>query len=162
MAPHSILLAFENSMDRGAWWARVHGVSHKEIYKIEQLSDWAQTYAWSVQFSSVVSDSLRPHESQHARPPVSITNSRNSLRFTSIESVINIAKILSFLLYNFAFLQAKYGISYCMTSLPSFVVQLLNFLSFRWQGKLFFSELRLFIAIFLNGHCILLSGICLF
>ena len=39
MAPHSILLAFENSMDRGAWGARVHGVSHKEIYKIEQLSD---------------------------------------------------------------------------------------------------------------------------
>ena len=41
----------------------------------------------SVQFSrSVVSDSLRPHESQHARPPV--TNSRNSLRLTSIESVM--------------------------------------------------------------------------
>ena len=44
-------------------------------------------YFSSVQFSrSVVSDSLRPHESQHARPPV--TNSRNSLRLTSIESVM--------------------------------------------------------------------------
>ena len=28
---------------------------------------WKHTH--SVQFSSVVSDSLRPHESQHARPP---------------------------------------------------------------------------------------------
>ena len=43
----------------------------------------------SVQFSrSVVSDSLQPHESQHARPPLSITNSRSSLRLTSIESVM--------------------------------------------------------------------------
>ena len=42
----------------------------------------------SVQFSrSVVSDSLRPHESQHARP-LSITNSWSSLRLTSIESVM--------------------------------------------------------------------------
>ena len=42
----------------------------------------------SVQFShSVVSDSLRPHESQHTRP-LSITNSRTSLRLTSIESMI--------------------------------------------------------------------------
>ena len=36
---------------------------------------------------SVVSDSLRPHESQHARLPLSITNSRSSLRLTSIKSV---------------------------------------------------------------------------
>ena len=42
----------------------------------------------SVQFSrSVVSDSLRPHESQHARP-LSITNSRSSLILTSVESVM--------------------------------------------------------------------------
>ena len=41
----------------------------------------------SVQFSrSVVSDSLRPHESQHAR--LSITNSRSSPRLTSIESLM--------------------------------------------------------------------------
>ena len=40
----------------------------------------------SVQFSrSVMSDSLRPHESQHARHP---TNSRSSLRLMSIESVM--------------------------------------------------------------------------
>ena len=42
----------------------------------------------SVQFSrSVVSDSLRPHELQHARS-LSITNSQSSLKLTSIESVL--------------------------------------------------------------------------
>ena len=42
----------------------------------------------SVQFScSVVSDSLRPHESKHT-DSLSITNSRSSLRLTSIESVM--------------------------------------------------------------------------
>ena len=43
----------------------------------------------SVQFSrSVVSNSLRPHELQHARPPLSITNSQSSLKLTSIKSVM--------------------------------------------------------------------------
>ena len=42
----------------------------------------------SVQFSlSVVSDSLRPHESQHTRP-LSITNSRSLPKLMSIESVM--------------------------------------------------------------------------
>ena len=51
----------ENSMDRGAWWATVYMVTKSQ----PRLSNLA-----SVQFSrSVVSDSLRPHESQHARPP---------------------------------------------------------------------------------------------
>jgi len=36
---------------------------------------------------SVMSDSLWPHESQHARPPCPSTNSQSSLRLTSIESV---------------------------------------------------------------------------
>ena len=45
-----------NPMDRERWWATVHGVSKSRTY--------------SFQFScSVVSDSLRPHESLHARPP---------------------------------------------------------------------------------------------
>ena len=35
-----------------------------------------------------MSDSLRPHESQHARPPLSITNSWSSLKLMSIESVM--------------------------------------------------------------------------
>ena len=42
----------------------------------------------SIQFScSVVSNSLRPHESQHARPP-SITNYRSSPKLLSIKSVM--------------------------------------------------------------------------
>ena len=40
-----------------------------------------------------MSDSLRPHESQHARPP-SITNSRSSLRLTSIESVMPSSRLI--------------------------------------------------------------------
>ena len=43
----------------------------------------------SVQFGrSVVSDSLRPHESWHARPLLSMANSQSLLRLTSIESVM--------------------------------------------------------------------------
>ena len=43
----------------------------------------------SVLFSrSVVSDSLRPHGLQHARPPWSITNSRSLLKLMFIESVM--------------------------------------------------------------------------
>ena len=45
-----------------------------------------QTFS-SVQFScSVVSDSLRPHESQHARPPCPSPTSQSLLRLTSIQS----------------------------------------------------------------------------
>jgi len=43
----------------------------------------------SVQFSrSVVSDSLQPHESQHARPPCPSPTPESSLRLTSIKSVM--------------------------------------------------------------------------
>ena len=35
-----------------------------------------------------MSDSLQPHESQHARPPLSITNSQNLPKLMSIESVM--------------------------------------------------------------------------
>ena len=46
-------------------------------------------YYLSVQFShSVVSDSLRPHESQHARPPCPSPTPGVQLRLTSIESVM--------------------------------------------------------------------------
>ena len=60
--------------DREAWHAAVHGVANSQT----QLSDWTTTNLFqiqqmnfhSVQFShSVVSNSLQPHESQHARPP---------------------------------------------------------------------------------------------
>ena len=54
-------------MDGGAWWDTVHGVTKSGT----QLSDFTTSgQISSVQFShSVVSDSLRTHESQHARPP---------------------------------------------------------------------------------------------
>ena len=43
----------------------------------------------SAQFSlSVVSDSLRPHESQHTRPPCPSPALRSSIRLTFIESVM--------------------------------------------------------------------------
>ena len=54
-------------MDRGAWCAAVHGVTKSG--KKEESSIDIYTFS-SVQFSrSVMSDSLRPHESQHIRPP---------------------------------------------------------------------------------------------
>ena len=76
-----------NPMDKGAWWATVNGVT-KESDMTEQLTTTIhliytlgyrdhngktdrpiQNFS-SVQFrSSVMSNSLRPHESQHVRPP---------------------------------------------------------------------------------------------
>ena len=51
------------------------------------MSNHSHVQFSSAQFSrSVVSNSLRPHKSQHARPP--ITNSRSSLRLASIESMM--------------------------------------------------------------------------
>ena len=65
-------------IDREAWRAVIHGVAESWT----RLSDFTFTFSLSsfifkrvfssssVQFScSVVSDSLRPHESQHTRPP---------------------------------------------------------------------------------------------
>ena len=61
--------------------SRIHGY----CYRLSKFHIYAFS---SVQFShSVVSDSLRPHESQHTRPPT-ITSSRSSLRVVSIESVM--------------------------------------------------------------------------
>ena len=63
-------------MDRETWRAAVHG--SQRVGTTEQLN-WTKgikkywciyTMEYSVQFShSVVSDSLRPHELQHVRPP---------------------------------------------------------------------------------------------
>ena len=59
---------------------------NKLLYQPQVFS--SVRFTCSVQFScSVVSDSLRPHESQHTRPP-SITISWSSLKLTSIESVM--------------------------------------------------------------------------
>ena len=41
-----------------------------------------------------MSDSLRPHESQHGQASLSITNSRSSLRFMCIESVMSSSHLI--------------------------------------------------------------------
>ena len=67
MATHSSILSWKIPMDRGAWWAIVHGVTKSWI----QLSNkhYATFQFSSVQSScSVMSDSLWPHGLQHARP----------------------------------------------------------------------------------------------
>ena len=64
-------------------------VNYKEKKTIKNTNMWRlTTHFCSVQFSrSVVSDSLRPHESQHARPPCP-SPSPGVHRLTSIESVM--------------------------------------------------------------------------
>ena len=80
----------ENPTNRGSWLQSMGSKRVGHDWVTEQLSNWAHNYThmnthWhivstqyeaaiirfsSVQFSrSVVSDSLRPHESQHSRPP---------------------------------------------------------------------------------------------
>ena len=58
----------EKPRDGGAWWAAVYGVSQNRT-RLKWCQQQQQQFS-SVEFShSVVSDSLRPLESQHARPP---------------------------------------------------------------------------------------------
>ena len=62
----------EMVMDREAWRAAIHAVanSRTRLSNFTLLSSLLGMSTGSVQFShSVMSDSLRPHESQHARPP---------------------------------------------------------------------------------------------
>ena len=60
-------------MDRGAWWAAVFGVTKRQDWATNAFTftfSITQIQFSSVQFShSVMSDSLQPHESLHARPP---------------------------------------------------------------------------------------------
>ena len=77
------------------WGGQSIGVSASTSVLPMHTQDWSPLgwTGWislqSSQFShSVVSDSLWPHESQHARPPLSITISQSSLKLTSIELVI--------------------------------------------------------------------------
>ena len=69
----------ENPMDRGAWWAAIHGVSNSRT----QLSD----LTWLTFSFSVVSNSLQPHGMHHTRP-LSTTNSWKLLKLMSIELVM--------------------------------------------------------------------------
>ena len=62
----------------------------KVILTIKTINILSKTIlCFQFQFSrSVVFDSLRPHESQHSKASLSITDSRSSLKLTSIESVM--------------------------------------------------------------------------
>ena len=61
----------ENPRDGGAWWAAVCGVSQSRT-RLKRLSSSSSSARSSVQFSrSVMSDFLRPSESQHVRLPCS-------------------------------------------------------------------------------------------
>ena len=66
----------DNLMDKGAWWATIYG-GQKSQTPLKQFSKHIYIYIYmlaklirSDQISrSVMSNSLRPHELQHARPP---------------------------------------------------------------------------------------------
>ena len=63
-------------MESGAWQARVHKVA-KSWTQLKQFrtctNNYYNMYVYQIRADqisrSVVSDSLQPHESQHARPP---------------------------------------------------------------------------------------------
>ena len=72
---HSCILAWRIPMDRGAWWATVHGVTESDMT--------------SVQFScSLVSDSATPWTAAAHQASLSITNSWSLLKLMSTGSVM--------------------------------------------------------------------------
>ena len=80
MATHSSVLAW-----RTPGMGEPSGLPSMGSHRVGH--DWSDLAA--VQFShSVMSNSLWPHGLEHARPPLSITNSQNLLKHTSIESVM--------------------------------------------------------------------------
>ena len=118
VAACSSILAWRIPMDRGAWRATVHGVAKNRPWLKTSLSLFSQTACLfhylssdknlvlgkqssylllfsSVQFSrSVVSDSLRPHESQHARPPCPSSTPGSSPKLMSIELVMPFSHLI--------------------------------------------------------------------
>ena len=82
----SCLLPFGSSWrsDSEAWCAAVHGVAKSRA----RLSNWTTEMIITVFSHSVMSDSLRPHESAR-QASLSITNFRSSLRLAFIESVMS-------------------------------------------------------------------------
>ena len=86
-----ILWVVANIIGDLTWVFKSPQKSWLEIFK----SPWNIRRNASDQIShSVVSDSLWPHESQHARPTLSITNSWSSLRLMSIESVMQSSHLI--------------------------------------------------------------------
>ena len=77
MATHSSILAWRVPMDRGAWWARVHGVA-KSLNKTEQLGT-AQT-----PFHVEDSDLVEGWCSQHPRICISQGAAEHTLRTTAL------------------------------------------------------------------------------
>ena len=76
MATHSSILVWRIPIDRGAWWGTFHDVAKSWTWGVTKKTSFSLEYVWisyclsPVQFSrSVMSNSLWPHESQHARPP---------------------------------------------------------------------------------------------
>ena len=57
MATHSSILAWENPMDGGAWWATVHGVAKSRT----RLSDFTFTFFFTYEHSKVLYKSALRH-----------------------------------------------------------------------------------------------------
>ena len=77
-----------NPMDCSLPGSSIHGIFQARVLEWVAIAFFNRSIS-SVQFSrSVVYDSLRPHESQHARPPCPSPTPRSSLRLMSIESVM--------------------------------------------------------------------------
>ena len=71
MSPHSSSFCLENSMDRGAWWATVHG-GHKESDVKEQLTHTLCTskYAKWIDLMSRLLNTYNTHTHTNTHTPL--------------------------------------------------------------------------------------------
>ena len=68
--PTSVFLPGDSQRQRSLEHYSLWGCKESDTTEVtEHTHTWTFWYLVSVQFSSVMSDSLQPHESQHARPP---------------------------------------------------------------------------------------------